>query len=86
MGNTSSAKKAIRVAQRKRVINLRKKRQVSEARKAVGKAIAAKDKKVAEQLLPTAYKEIDKAAKMNIIKKNTAARYKSRLAAKIKAI
>lgn len=86
MANTSSAKKAIRVSERKRVINLRHRRALKEARKAVTDAVAGKDRKEAEKLLPLAYKEIDKAAKRNIIHKNTAARYKSRLVAKIKAI
>ncbi len=86
MANTSSAKKAIRVSERKRVNNLRHRREMSEARKAVRKAVANKDKKTAEMLLPKAYKEIDKAAKRKIIQKNTAARYKSRLVAKIKSI
>ena len=86
MANTSSAKKAIRSSESRRVINLRHRRALSEARKEVSKAIVKKDKKTAEKLLPKAYKEIDKAAKLNIIQKNTAARYKSKLVTKIKAI
>ncbi len=79
MANTKSAKKAIRVSARKGVINLRSRRDFKEARKEVNKAIDLKDKKEAAKLLPLAYKEIDKAAKRNIIHKNTAARYKSNL-------
>ena len=86
MANTSSAKKAIRVSERRTVINLRTRRAMKAARKAVMDAVTSKKKKDAEALLPKAYKEIDKAAKKNVIHKNTAARYKSRLVAQIKAL
>ncbi len=66
---TKSAKKAIRVAARKRVFNLRRTRAMKEAIKAV------RD----EATLSAAYKAIDKAAKRGVIKPNTAARRKSRL-------
>jgi small subunit ribosomal protein S20 len=86
MANTSSAKKAIRVTARKTVINLRTRRAFKEARKAVLKAIAEKDKKTAQSLLPSAYKAIDKAAKANVLHKNTAGRYKAGLAKSIKGL
>lgn len=86
MANTSSAKKAIRVSARKAVSNLRKRRAMQEARKEIKTAIVSKDRKAAEKLLPKAYKEIDKAVKVNLIRKNTAARYKSRLVAQIKTL
>lgn len=79
MANTKSAKKAIRVSGRKAVINLRSRRDYKEARKEVVKAITSKDKSEAQKLLPVAYREIDKAAKRNVIHKNTASRYKSNL-------
>lgn len=81
MANTSSAKKAIRVSKRKAVINLRTKRAYKTASKNVLKSIAGKGKKGDSQaLLSSAFKSIDKAAKRNIIHKNTASRYKARLA------
>lgn len=86
MANTSSAKKAIRVSERKRIINLRVNRQYKEDRKAVVKAVSGKNKEQAEKLLPVAYKSIDKAVKGNVIHSNTAARYKSQLAKLIKSI
>lgn len=79
MANTKSAKKAIRVSKRKTVINLRKKRAYKAASKNVLKAFK-KEGKVSDEAISKAFKEIDKAAKRNIIHKNTAARYKSRLA------
>lgn len=83
MSNTKSAKKAIRVSARKNVINLRTKRSYKTAVKDVKKALVKKDAKKAETDLSKAYKEIDKAVKKNVIHKNTAARYKSKLAKKV---
>ena len=83
MANTKSAKKAIRVSKRKNIINLRTRRKYKEARKVVAKAVTLKKVKEAKKLLPKAYKELDRAVKKNVLKKNTAARYKSRLAKSI---
>lgn len=82
---TKGAEKAYRVSERKRVINIRRKGTMKDAEKAVQKAIAAGDAKKAKELLPVTYKAIDKAAKRGIIKKNTAARKKSRITARVKA-
>lgn len=59
---------------------------MKEVVKEVRTLVTAKDKKAAEALLAKAYKAIDKAAKGNTIKKNTASRKKSRLAKAIKKI
>ena len=84
MAITSSAKKAIRSSARKHVFNLRRKNVLTDTTKALLKALAAKDVAGAEKLLPAAYKSIDKACKTGVIKKNTAARKKSRLALALK--
>lgn len=84
MAITSSAKKAIRSSAKKHVFNLRRKVALHDATKALTKALAAKDVASAQILLSAAYKAIDKAAKRGVIKGNTAARKKSRLAAAIK--
>ncbi len=76
---TKSAKKALRGSERKRVFNLRRKRAMKDAVKEIQGLVSAKDIKGAETKLPEAYKAIDKAAKRGVIKKNTAARKKSRL-------
>lgn len=76
---TKGAKKTQRASERKRIFNLRRKRDMHEAVKAVRTAIDKGDTKAARELLPTAYKAIDKALKRGIIKENTAARKKSRL-------
>lgn len=82
---TSSAKKALRVSDRKRVFNLRRKATLDSSVKAVKKLVASGDKAAAEKLLPAAYQAIDKAAKRGLIKKNTAARKKSQIALMVKA-
>ena len=81
---TKGAEKALRSSERKRVFNIRRKRAMKDAEKALDKAVATGDAKQAKELLPTAYKAIDKAAKRGVIKDNTAARKKSRLVAAIK--
>jgi len=83
MAITKGAKKAIRSQARKRVFNIRTKRALAEAVKSAG-ATAGKERKEQSEALSLAYKAIDKAAKRGVIKKNTAARKKSRLSARLK--
>ena len=83
---TKGAKKTLRSSARKRVFNLRRKREMSEAVKNLRKAVDGNMESDAKELLPKAYKAIDKAAKRGIIKKNTASRKKSRVAALAKSI
>lgn len=83
---TSSAKKALRASKRKRIFNIRHRDALADVAKKIEKLAAAKNSKEAIKLLPLAYKEIDKAAKVGFIKKNNAARKKSRLSALIKKI
>jgi len=80
---TTSAKKALRGSRRKQVFNLRHKKEVQDAVKNVRKFVTEKKHAEALTALSSAYKAIDKAAKTNFLKKNTAARKKSRLAALI---
>ena len=80
---TKGAKKAHRGSERKKVFNIRRKSAMKDVVKNVDKAVLAGDTKKAEELLPAAYKAIDKAEKRGVIKPNTAARKKSRLTARI---
>ncbi len=80
---TKSAKKAIRVSARKKAVNDQNKRRVKDVIKKFEKTVKA-DKKTAESMLSNAYATIDKAAKRGVIKKNNAARKKSRLARLVK--
>ncbi len=78
MAITRSAKKALRQSKRRKVFNGARVRTMRGAIKSV--RVALKDKTISSEQLSAAYKAIDKAAKRGIIKKNTAARKKSRLA------
>jgi small subunit ribosomal protein S20 len=80
---TQSAKKAIRGSLRKKGYNDRSKRLMKETIKKIEK-IAKTDKKEAVKILSSAFQTIDKAAKRGIIKKNNAARKKSRLSKLVK--
>ena len=71
MANTSSAKKAKRVAERRRVFNVRRKKTLHDAAKAFQKSASAGSFSAYQQAL-------DKAAKANVLTRNTAARLKSR--------
>ncbi|MCA9366498.1 30S ribosomal protein S20 [Candidatus Kaiserbacteria bacterium] len=81
---TRGAQKAHRSSLRKRVFNLRRKGAMNDVVKDIRKHVAGGKLDEAAKLLPAAHKAIDKAAKRGIIKENTAARKKSRLAAAIK--
>lgn len=81
---TKGAKKAHRASLRKRVFNVRRTRTMNDVVKKVRKLVTAGDAKAAQELMPQAAKAIDKAAKRGVIKDNTAARKKSRLAAAVK--
>lgn len=83
MAITKSAKRAIRGSARKKVYNDRRKKTLKETVKEVRTLVASKDTKNTKEALSKAYKAIDKAAKTNLIKKNTASRKKSRLSALI---
>ena len=79
MAITSSAKKALRSSQKKRVFNLRRKQAVEQIVKKIKKLLSEKKVTEAEKLIPSAYKAFDKASKEHTIKKGTADRKKSRL-------
>lgn len=74
-----SAKKALRQAKKHRVLNLTRQKAVKNVTKKIKKLIASGAKDEAKKLIADAYQAIDKAAKRGVIKKNTAARKKSKL-------
>ena len=76
---TSSAKKALRVGKKKKIFNIRRKSAMESSLKAIKKLIKESKIKEAEKMLPEVYQAIDKAFKTKFIKKNAAARYKSRI-------
>ena len=76
---TSSAKKAFRASKRKKVFNVKRRETMASVIKQYKKLVSSKKMQEAEKLIPQLQKAIDKAAKRGVIKKNTAARKKSRL-------
>jgi small subunit ribosomal protein S20 len=86
MANTASAKKAARQAVKRRARNAAQRSELRTAIKNVRKAIAAGDKAAARSVFQKSVSTIDSIADKDIIRKNTAARYKSRLSAAIKAM
>lgn len=83
---TSSAKKALRAGEQKRVYNLRTKAAIDVPFKKFSKLIEDKNVKEAKALIPVLYKALDKGAKRKYIKANTASRYKSRIVAAVKRL
>lgn len=79
-------KKSVRQSAKRKVFNDRRRRAMRSAVKIVKTFITGKDAKSANEALPKAYKAIDKAVKRGVVKKNTAARTKSRLNKSIKEI
>ena len=81
---TSSAKKAIRVSARKKLVNDRRTRTMKDEVKQLEKLARAGKKADAAKMISIAFQAVDKAAKRGVIKKNTASRKKARLARLIK--
>ncbi len=79
MSITQGAKKAHRSSLRKRVYNLRRKKAISKSTKSFKKLLATGDTKKAEMMMREVQSALDKAVKGKTIKKNNAARKKSRL-------
>lgn len=76
MPNTKQAKKRMETDDIRR---MRNKVVRSSMRSAVKKVLSAETTADAEAALPTAFKQVDKAAKKNIIHDNAAARKKAQL-------
>lgn len=76
---TKSAKKALRQNIRRRARNLVYKKKMKALIKEVRGLVGEKKIEEAKKLLPQIYKILDKAAKVNVINKNTAGRRKSRI-------
>jgi small subunit ribosomal protein S20 len=79
MANTVSALKRVRVAERRTAVNKTRKSRLRHQIRAMRRLLDAKDAKGATAIAPKTFSLVDRAAKWGIIKKNTAARYKSRL-------
>lgn len=83
MPNTKAAKKALRQSEKRRVENLRQKRELNAILKDFKKTLSSDGIDAAKAKLSGVYKKLDKAAKGNLITKNKASRLKSRLTKKL---
>lgn len=81
MGRASSitTKKALRQSKKRHDRNKANRTRLKTQLKKVRSAAEAGHQSEVKKLLPETYSVIDKSAKKGIIRKNTAARYKSRL-------
>ena len=80
MPKIKGAKKALRQSKRRAIKNKSVRKSFKDVVKKFRKTVDAGELKAAAEQLSLAYKALDKAAKTNVIKKNTASRLKSRLA------
>ncbi|MGD9944127.1 MAG: 30S ribosomal protein S20 [Burkholderiaceae bacterium] len=86
MANIASARKRARQAVARNLHNSSLRSRLRTAIKSVRKAIATGDKGAATQSLRSAQGVIDRIADKKIVHKNAASRYKSRLAAAVRAM
>ncbi len=86
MANHVSALKRVRVTERRTVVNRMRKSRLRHQVRTMRRLLDQKDIAGAEQALPATFSMVDRAAKWGIIKKNTAARYKSRLTLRLRKL
>jgi small subunit ribosomal protein S20 len=86
MPNKKSAAKRVLVAERNRLYNRFWKTRCKNAIKKVLEAVQSKDVEMAKKRLDEAQKVLDKAVVKGVIHRNTAARRKSGVAAKVHAL
>ena len=86
MANTVSALKRVRMTERRTAANRMRKSRLRHQIRAMRRMLDQKDAKGATKLLPATFSLVDRAAKWGIIKKNTAARYKSRLSLRLRKL
>src|ERR1700757_2474468 len=86
MANTFSSLKRARQTKAKMAVNRLRKTRLRHQVRSVRRLIEQKDAKGAAAVLPATFSLIDRSAKWGIIKKNTAARYKSRLALRLRKV
>lgn len=86
MANTTSAKRAARVSERRNAINKSRSSRLKSTVRSVEEAISKGDKAAAEAALKTAEPVLMRSAQKGIVHKRSASRKVSRLAARVRAI
>jgi small subunit ribosomal protein S20 len=86
MANTKSAKKAVRVIERRTAVNKHRRSRMRGFIRKVEEAIASGDKVTAEAALRAAQPEIMRSAQKGVVHKNAASRKVSRLSARVRSL
>jgi small subunit ribosomal protein S20 len=86
MANTVSSLKRVRITERRTAINRMRKSRLRHQIRAMRRLMDEKKASDAEKLVPATFSLVDRAAKWGIIKKNTAARYKSRITLRLRKL
>jgi small subunit ribosomal protein S20 len=86
MANHFSTLKRVRQTEKRTEFNRRNKTRLRHQIRAMRRLISDKNAADALALLPETFSIIDRSAKLGVIKKNTAALYKSKLHARVKAL
>ena len=86
MANTYSALKRVRQTEQRTEFNRRSRSRLRHQIRLMRRALTEKNAQTAGALLPETFSVIDRAAKAGVIKQNTAARYKSNLHTRVKAL
>lgn len=86
MANTFSAIKRVRQAEHRTTVNRMRKSRLRHQVRIIRRLLEDKNANGAQAMLPATFSMVDRAAKWGIIKKNTAARYKSRLVKRLRSI
>ncbi|MBV9612264.1 MAG: 30S ribosomal protein S20 [Acidobacteriaceae bacterium] len=78
--------KRVRMTERRTSINRMRKSRLRHQIRAMRRVLDQKDAQAANQMIPATFSMVDRAAKWGIIKRNTAARYKSRLTLRLRKL
>jgi small subunit ribosomal protein S20 len=84
MANTVSSLKRVRITERRTAINRSRKSRLRHQIRTLRRLLDHKDVEGAKKAVSDTFSLVDRAAKWGIIKKNTAARYKSRLTLRLR--
>jgi small subunit ribosomal protein S20 len=86
MANHPSALKRYRQSEKRKAVNTANRHKLKTQMKKLKTAVAGGKAADAKSLVPATFSLIDKSVQKGVIKKNTARRYKSRLAKSVNAL
>lgn len=86
MANHYSALKRVREEVKRTLYNRQAKTRLRHQLRAMRRLLAAKNVEGATAALPQTFSQVDRSANNGLIKKNTAARYKSKMHLKLKVL